>query len=67
MLNMHVDLLKYALNEQQKIYNTKIIESAKLIEQLITIFTCDKYVIKIPPTFIRLIAQCDIYVTTISL
>ncbi len=24
-------------NEQQKIYNTKIIESAKLIEQLITI------------------------------
>ncbi len=25
-------------NEQQKIYNTKIIESAKLIEQAITIF-----------------------------
>ncbi len=25
-------------NEQQKIYNTKIIESATLIEQLITIF-----------------------------
>ncbi len=25
-------------NEQHKIYNTKIIESAKLIEQLITIF-----------------------------
>ncbi len=25
-------------NEQQKIYNTKIIKSAKLIEQLITIF-----------------------------
>ncbi len=41
MLNVHVDLLKYALKwaaEQQKIYNTKIIESAKLIEQHITIF-----------------------------
>ncbi len=25
-------------NEQQKIYNTKIIESAKLFDQLITIF-----------------------------
>ncbi len=34
MLNMHVDLLKYVL----KIYNTKIIESAKLIKQLITVF-----------------------------
>ncbi len=43
-------------HEQQKIYNTKIIESAKLIEQI-----CH---IKIP--FIRLIARCDIYVTTIS-
>ncbi len=40
MLKEHVDvkMLKYAWNEQQKIYNTTIIESAKLIEQIITIF-----------------------------
>ncbi len=38
MLNMHVDLSKYALKWAAENIQNKIIESAKLIEQFITIF-----------------------------